>query len=887
MRLKFAKIVLLVVLLSLTAAIALHRPATAESGLWTAMPEATIALRGERHIIPQRYLTYQLNLSQLEGLLATAPLEFTEAGRAHPLILPLPLPDGTLADFALVESPIMEPELAAKFPTFKTYAGRMVADPTATVRLDVTLHGFHAMMITSAGSFFIDPYSTQDTNHYIVYAKNDYERETGFFEMGVLDDFGRDAQPNRNTPTAPPTGAQLYTYRLAVAATGEYTQFHGGTVSDGQAAIVTAINRVNQVYERDTAIRMVLIANNNTIVYTTAGADPYTNGSPGTMITQNQANLDSVIGNANYDIGHVFGTNSGGLAGLGVTCRTGQKARGVTGSGAPIGDPFWIDYVAHELGHQYDALHTFNGNAGSCSGNRSSSAAYEPGSGTTVMAYAGICDAQDLQPNSDDHFHTFSIDEIVNYTRNDSGNTCAAIINTGNTAPTADAGTGGFTIPINTPFTLTGTGSDADAGDVLSYNWEQFDLGPAGAPNSPSGNAPLFRSFSSTSSPSRTFPRWSDIVNNTQTIGEILPSYTRSLSFRLTVRDNNVAPSAGGVNTSLISFNVTNAAGPFLVTAPNTAVTWTGNQPANVTWNVANTTAAPVSCAAVDILLSTDSGFTYPTSLLASTANDGSASVTSPNISTSTARVMVKCATSIFFDISNTNFSITPTAAVAELQIGQTAVPAPGADVAPGTTITYTIDMTNTGTLTGTVTVTDTFAAPLGNPVCNSIPGDLQTTVPVGLGANASFTCTAVVDPTLAVELTHTADQTAVEPGTAVTYTIAVTNPNSIALANVVVTANHSSSCSPALGAPFGLAANASVSFVCADVVISSEVTYTAEVSANLAISNTASASAPEDMGGPVTSNSVSHVVPLVAEKAVTVTVVVARPLIYLPFIRR
>ena len=184
MRSKFAKIVLLVVLLSLTAAIALHRPATAESGLWTAMPEATIALRGERRIIPQRYLTYQLNLSQLEGLLATAPLEFTEAGRAHPLILPLPLPDGTLADFALVESPIMEPELAAKFPTFKTYAGRMVADPTATVRLDVTLHGFHAMMITSAGSFFIDPYSTQDTSHYIVYAKNDYERETVFLRWG-------------------------------------------------------------------------------------------------------------------------------------------------------------------------------------------------------------------------------------------------------------------------------------------------------------------------------------------------------------------------------------------------------------------------------------------------------------------------------------------------------------------------------------------------------------------------------------------------------------------------------------------------------------------------------------------------------------------------------
>ena len=874
---KFVKFVLLLVaLLALTAALAQQRPATAESGLWTAVHESQFALRGERHIIPQRYLTYQLNLGQMTNLLATAPQEFTEQGRQTPLILPLPLPNGKLADFAVVESSIMEPELAAKFPTFKTYAGYAVENPRTTVRLDVTLHGFHAMIMGGAeGTFYIDPYSTNDTSHYIAYAKSDYERQTDFFEIGVLDEFGRDALTTNRAPapTAPPTGPNLYTYRLAVAATGEYTIFHGGTVADGMAAIVTAVNRVNQVYERDTAIRMVLIGNNDSIVYTNAATDPYTNGSPGTMIGQNQTNLDNVIGNANYDIGHVFGTNSGGLAGLGVTCRTGQKARGVTGSSAPINDPFWIDYVAHELGHQYNALHTFNGNAGSCSGgNRSASAAYEPGSGTTIMAYAGICGAQNLQPNSDDHFHTFSIDEIVNYTRSGSGNSCAQITSTGNSTPTASAGTGGFTIPINTPFMLTGEASDVDEDDVLSYNWEQFDLGPAGAPNSPSGNAPIFRSFPSSSSPTRTFPKMADIVNNTQTIGEILPSYTRSLSFRFTVRDNNVYPSAGGVNTSLISFNVSNAAGPFLVTAPNTAVTWTGLASQNVTWNVANTNIAPVSCTAVDIFLSTDGGYTYPTTLLTNAPNNGSASITVPNINTTTARVMVKCATNIFFDISNTNFTINAVNAPV-LAISKTADPAPNTAVAVGETITYTIAVTNTGTLADDVTITDPFTAPLHNPICEGVPGDLDETLNLAAGAGATFACTAEIDPTLAVELSHTADQTAVEPGTAVTYTIAVTNPNPLTLHNVVVTSTHSTSCTPALGAPFSLAPLATASFVCANVVVNGATTAAAGVTADILVANTATASAPTAVVSPVESNTVAHVVGLAASAEASVVI--------------
>jgi hypothetical protein len=324
-------------------------------------------------------------------------------------------------------------------------------------------------------------------------------------------------------------GEQLRTYRLALAATGEYSIYHGGTKPLVLSEMVIAMNRVNGVYEQDTAVRMVLIANNDLVIYLDGTTDPYTNNNGSTMLGQNQTTLDTVIGNANYDVGHVFSTGGGGVAQLRVPCVTGSKARGVTGLTNPIGDPFYIDYVAHEMGHQYGGNHTFNGNAGSCSGsNRNASTAYEPGSGTTIMAYAGICSPQNIQNNSDDHFHTHSIQEIVAYTTTGNGNNCPVITNTGNSAPTSEAGTGGFTIPINTPFILTGSGTDPNGGDVLSYNWEEYDLGPAGHPNSPVNNAPIFRSFPSVPEPFRYFPRLSDIVNNTQTLGEILPSYTRA-----------------------------------------------------------------------------------------------------------------------------------------------------------------------------------------------------------------------------------------------------------------------------------------------------------------------------------------------------------------------
>ena len=645
-------------------AVAGAAPATPPSSdVWYDVGEGEFTVAGDRWIVPQAYRTVGLNVEALNTVLAAAPMEFTPAAAVSDVVLELPLPEGGYGRFRIVESPVMAPELAAMFPEITTYAGQGLDDPTATTRLDWTPTGFHAIIFGLSGTIYIDPFSRNDTTHYISYYASDFVPNSTKRYVEILP-FGEDSEAMQaelaelvEQGVLPPSGSQLRTYRLAMAATGEYTAFHGGTVPLGLAAIVTSVNRVDGVYEREVAVRMELIANNSLIVYTNASTDPYTNSNGVTMLTQNQTNLDTVIGSANYDIGHVFSTGGGGVAGLGVVCRAGQKARGVTGSSAPVGDPYDIDYVAHEIGHQYGGNHSFNGNAGSCAGgNRNGPTAYEPGSGSTIMAYAGICGAQDLQPHSDDYFHGVNLDEIVTYSTVGSGNGCPAVTATGNAAPTVNAGTGGFTIPKQTPFTLTGAATDPD-GDALTYNWEEFDLGAAGAPNNPL-NPPFFRSWPSVASPSRTFPRLSDLVNNTLTIGEVLPNVTRSMTYRLTARDNRMG--GGGVNSANVTFNVTTAAGPFQVTSPNTAVSWTGNTAQAVTWNVASTTAAPVSCTNVAIHLSTDGGFTYPTALVASTPNDGSDSILVPNIGTTTARIRVSCATNVFFDISDVNFTITP-----------------------------------------------------------------------------------------------------------------------------------------------------------------------------------------------------------------------------------
>ncbi len=671
---------------------------------WFPLGEVPPSVAGGQPIAVSAFEPFAISESDMRSLLSAAPMEFTPEA-ANPLEFALPGPDGSIQRFAVVETRMMEPELAAQFPLIKTYRGVGIDDPFASAVFDYTYQGFHAQVRSPSGTFFIDPYYHLDTSVYASYYRSDMDLATvaaGWNELGVLEDgqltpddhdhdhdhdhenhetwdtldqevSPADAAPlglsqpagemphhdhpfDEDTPSielVPRTGTQLRTYRTAVAATTEYTNFQGGTVNAGQSAIVTAINRVSGIYEDELTIRLVLVANNDLLVYT--GADPYTNNNGFAMLGQNQSNLDSVIGNANYDIGHVFSTGGGGVAGLGVVGLSGSKAQGVTGLPSPVGDAFYVDYVAHEMGHQFGGSHTFNGDSGSCAGgNRSGSSAYEPGSGSTIMAYAGICGNDNLQSNSNAYFHSRSLDQIVQL-MDGSRAGVGTRINTGNTIPTAEAGSN-YTIPAETPFILTGAGSDAD-GDPLVYNWEERDLGPQQDVNSgDNGSSPIFRSWTATSDPTRTLPRLSNLLANNTVRGETLPTTNRTLNFRLTVRDNNGA--GGGVATDNMSVIVRNAAGPFLVTSPNTTVTWEGGDTQTVTWDVAGTTGNGINTSQVNILLSVDGGQTYPYTVLSGTANDGSESILVPNVGTTQARLKIEAVGNIFFDVSNRNFTI-------------------------------------------------------------------------------------------------------------------------------------------------------------------------------------------------------------------------------------
>jgi hypothetical protein len=620
---------------------------------WNDIPISDVKSSGVRVIIPDKFRVLTLSLSEIRNVLYSAPKEeYVYAGNSNTVLF-LPLPEGGFGRFRIVDSPVMEKGLADKYPDIRTYLGKGIDDPYATVRLDITPAGFHAMILTVSDIIFIDPFAKGDVYNYISYYKRDYNPVGLQFNCELFDDeFKEKSKSDFRSPLAE---GELRTYRIAIATTGEYTAFHGGTVTLGLAAVVTALNRVDGVYEKEVSVRMVLVANNNLIIYTNASTDPYSNNNGNTMLGQNQTTCDNVIGSANYDIGHVFSTGGGGVAYLGCVCTAGQKARGVTGLPSPTGDPFYIDYVAHEMGHQFGGNHTFNAITGSCGGgNRAAGAAYEPGSGATIMAYAGICAPNDLQNNSDAYFVAKSLDEILNFT-NGGGSSCAQITMTGNHNPVVSVNPVTYTIPVSTPFTITGSATDVD-NDPLTYCWEEYDLGAAGNWNAPVGNAPIFRSFNPVTSPSRIFPKLSSLLNNSQVIGEILPTYTRNLTFVLIARDNKTG--GGGVGFEWYTSSVTSSAGPFLVTSPNTAVTINANISQSITWAVANTNAAPVNCANVNIKLSTDGGATFPTMLKANTPNDGSEVVNFPMTASTTARIKVEAADNIFFDISNTNFII-------------------------------------------------------------------------------------------------------------------------------------------------------------------------------------------------------------------------------------
>jgi len=600
---------------------------------------------------------YSLDIEGLKNALVKAPKRLGTNVKSE-LIISFPNSEGRMENFKVSENSNFDPELAAKYPGIKSYVGQGLENPDSTIYFSVSPLGLSSMEIYGDKSaVFIEPY-TKDLLTYVVYRKSDKKDNLNIFECTVIDV----AQKGISNTIARPNAddAKLRTFRLALSSTGEYTTYFGGTKANALAAMNNTMTRVNGVFEKDFAARMVLIANNDAVIYTNAATDPY---SPATQLSnwnsQLQSTLTSVIGEANYDVGHLFGASGGGgNAGcIGCVCTNGSKGSAYTSptDGIPSGDNFDIDFVAHEFGHQFGGNHTFS------HANEGTGVNMEPGSGSTIMGYAGIT-GQDVQPHSDAFFHAISIQQITN---NIKSKTCPVVTLTGNSIPTANAGLD-YTIPKETPFMLTGTGTDAN-GDPLTYIWEQTDnaspsqTGVNSAAITTKASGPTFRSWTPQTTPVRYFPRMATVLAGaTATAGtdinvEALSNVARTLNFRFTVRDNRAGGSGNNSDDAVVTVNAT--AGPFVVNSQNTATTYTGGTSQTVTWNVAGTTANGVNAANVDILWSTDSGTTW-TTLLAGTPNDGTQAVTIPSAATTTGRIMVKGSNHIFFDINNANITV-------------------------------------------------------------------------------------------------------------------------------------------------------------------------------------------------------------------------------------
>lgn len=563
----------------------------------------------------------------------------------------LPLPNGDFTTFELTPTNTMAKALAEKYPNIRTFHGIDINNPGNTGSFDITPSGFHGMFRFNGKSIYIDPIVRGEKSLYHSYFQQDAQplskaalgkRQAPRKSIQQLENHLHRAAKNTTT-----SDNQLRTLRLAVSTTGEYGTFHGGTKESTLAGLVTMVNRVNDVYKQDLGIQFELVANNDAVIYTDAESDPYDNTDDD--IDKVQAIVDAAIGADSYDIGHIVTTGGGGLAGFEVVC-TSYKAEGLTGSPDPTGDPFYIDYVAHELGHQLGADHTFNGTAGACGGNRADNSAFEPGSASSIMGYAGICDDQDLQRNSDAFFHVHSLDQMV--ATLDKRESCGTVSTTGNNAPVVEAGPD-YAIPGNTPFELKGSATDPN-GDTMLYSWEQYDLGgstsSAAEDKQDDGKRPLFRVFLPVSEPVRTFPKLSSLLANQPSDGEALPSKTREMNFRLVARDNKGNSAYDGMKV-----NVVEVSEGFTVVEPTD---WNGSSQL-VSWNTAGTENAPVSCANVDILLSTDSGATFSKELAKASVNDGSQEINFGALNSSTARLKVACSDNIFFAINQQDFTIT------------------------------------------------------------------------------------------------------------------------------------------------------------------------------------------------------------------------------------
>jgi hypothetical protein len=608
---------------------------------------------------PDLFLPVEIDLPLLTAQLRLAPTDqpglLAERGQEPGVVVSLPHPDGTARSFRVVRTEVMHPDLAARFPQIGTFRGENTDNPAESVSITISEHGVQVTARSPEELWHIDPLSLGDDRRHAVYR----EEDSGFPSVPGCTTFGEpmklEKEPGENAQggglTAQRAGPTLRTYRLAVATTGEYTQRFGGTVSTSLAQVVATTNRVNQIWLAEFSVQFQLVANNDQVIYTDPNTDPYTNSVNADMLSENVGVMNSRVGNANYDIGHVFGTAGGGVASLGVLCLTNSKAQGVSSNSFATNTA--AQTFSHELGHQFNAPHTFNSNEpNTCGPQRSSSGAFEPGSGSTTMSYGTFCGSDNLGARND-YFHTSSFDFINNLI---GSRICGTQTSTGNTAPTVNAGPD-RTIPANVFFELSATGSDAE-NDPITYTWDQRDNGGstgfALATGDP-GFGPIIRSRPGTAAANRVIPPLTNILNNTwQSVrGEILPTFNnRVLTFRVVGRDGR-----GGVNWDEARYLVRSVSPtPFRVLSPNAPGTLSG--PVTITWDVGGTSGAPFGNTLVNILLSTNGGSTFPTVLASNVPNTGSAYIRLPQIVTSTARIRINPVNNIYFDVSDANFTI-------------------------------------------------------------------------------------------------------------------------------------------------------------------------------------------------------------------------------------
>ncbi len=628
---------------------------------------------------------YQLDKVQLKKRLSRLQTE------AASVTVSFPVDGKKMSSFSIKKSTTFHPDLQKKYPSIELYEGVSEENPTIQLRMEWTHKGLFVMIWVNGETMLLQAIDKDDQDWFVLYNKTALQRTAAFHCATEETQHYQEIRERIGSQSRSSLGGTLRTYRLALACTGEYTQFHGGSVADALAAIATTMNRVNGIFKRELSLEVQLVPNNDKIIYLDGESDPFKNDSGSQMLTANQEVCDEEIGGANYDIGHVFSTGGGGVAYLNSACFDAIKAGGVTGQPMPIGDAYDIDFVTHEMGHQFGATHTQNNDC-----NRSFASAFEPGSGSTIMSYSGIC-FPNVQSNSDAYFHGYSLQQIATYLEG-AGNTCAVPSPTGNQRPTADAGIDYF-MPIGTPFELVGSGEDPDAGQTLSYNWEQMNNEIASMPPmSTATDGPAFRSLAPQTVPNRYFPSMEWLLAEEPSQWEVLPTVGRSMEFRLTVRDNFAEGGCFEYDEMEVIF--LEEAGPFTVKVPNQTIFYAANSVQTVRWEVAGTDKAPIGVNLVDILLSTDGGMTYPILLAEKVQNDGAHEVLLPDLLTDQARIKIKSVDHILFDISDENFSIIEAAP----DFGITVSPSK-ASVCRGNAIQFTVAVESIENFSGAITL--------------------------------------------------------------------------------------------------------------------------------------------------------------------------------------